>query len=99
MPLINCRMVGEAFIQLAGTDTLLDQSTVNAAAFQIGNNAGIAVTFGRQEQRFRLLRLSAGMKNGRSFRRPSHDPLYRLGKRELFDLDQVIQRCFPADPA
>ena len=92
-------MVGEAFIQLAGTDTLLDQSTVNAAAFQIGNNAGITVTFGRQEQRFRLLRLSAGMKNGRSLRRPSHDPLYRLGKRELFDLDQVIQRCFSADPA
>ena len=92
-------MVGEAFIQLAGTDTLLDQSTVNAAAFQIGNNTGAAVAFGRQEQCFRLFRLSAGMKYGRPFRHPSHDPLYRLGKRELFDLDQVIQRCFSADPA
>ena len=88
-------VVGIALIEPTGSDAEINQFIVDSSAVQILDGMGGAAADLRQKQCLCLLRLLAGTRNGRLPSRPSHDPLHRLGKGNLFHFDQIIQ-CRPA---
>ena len=91
-------VIGQAFIQASGLDTVVDHIVVDAPPMKIADNMGSAPAGLGEDQLPGSLLLQPGLDRRRRVRevRPRQG-FHRLSKRKALDLNEIVQGRFPAD--